>query len=369
MCNRLLKWIVAFVLLLFLKPGFTQERLRLVHADSMVQVEAEHKAYVELWGDVQLVQGNAFLYCDYAQWQNRLNKIKMFNHVQIYDGKRKLFCDQMIYDGDKKMEHASGNVHFQDRTQHLTSDHLKYWQNDEVVLATGNAKLSDDSMLVWLVGDSIYYNRLERYAKIPYAPQLFYADTTTEDTLHIESVLMEAWEDLNWVSIQKNVQINKGEMVATSNKAEYNIKEELFILTDHPIVKHGNQKMTGDTIHVKLVKNKFQGVNLIGRGEMIEEDSTGKEDKLSGMLIQVFAKNDTINKIVVEGQASSLYHVDDEESDERGSNLITGDKITIHFKDRKLSEILVQSDPGYCTGEFIPEGVENKKSASRKPKS
>ncbi len=365
MLNNMIKGSIVFLMMLSLQLSHARERLRLVRADSMVQVELEHKTYIELWGDVQLVQGEAYLNCQYAQWQNRLNKIKMYDQVRIYDGKRTLICDQMIYNGDKKMEHAFGNVSFKNKTQLLTSDHLKYWQEDDVALAAGQVKLSDDSMMVWLTGDSVYYSQTEGYARIPQNPRLFYSDTTAQDTMQIKSLFMEAWEFLGLVSIKNSVEITKSDIRAISQKADYDIENEVLVLTETPEVFHGNQLMIGDTIHVQLVKNKFKGITLLGRSQIIETDSTGKQDKLSGNLIQVFTRNDTINKIWVEGQASSLYHVDDDESDEQGSNLITGDNITILFEDRKLSEIWVRSDPGYSTGEFIPEGYEKRKSGSK----
>ena len=78
------------------------------------------------------------------------------------------------------------------------------------------------------------------------------------------------------------------------------------------------------------------------------------QDVLQGKTIQIEAVRDTIKQVVVDGQASSVYHLFDEEDKEQGTNTTTGDKIVLDFERDRLEKVIVESNPGQCTGLFEP---------------
>ncbi len=346
------KYLWIFIILIAV-PGFTKERLRLVHADSLVQIDHEDHPVTELWGDVQFEQGEAYLKCQHAKWQTQRDFIRAYANVEIFDGKRTLTCSRLEYDGQNRYEKAMGNVHLVQNESELTCDTLFYWQEEERAETAGQSKIINHKENAWLTGKSIQYRHEDGYASVTGHPRFYYVDSTAHDTLMISGNLMEGWQDINRVVITEDVSIAKSEMGGISQFAEFDVDSSILFLSQLPEVIHQNQRMKADSIRIRLENNRFQGVNLVGRAQIIQSDSL-KEDQLSGDVIHVYAKNDTIHKVHVIGQATSVYHVSENESDEPGLNTVTGDDITLFFKNDSLHQILVQSQPGYCTGEFAP---------------
>lgn len=67
-------------------------------------------------------------------------------------------------------------------------------------------------------------------------------------------------------------------------------------------------------------------------------------------------RNEKVEKILVEGTATSVYHVI-EEGKEQGKVRVQGDKITLFVDNQILKRVLIESDPGSSTGRYWPAGT------------
>ena len=121
--------------------------------------------------------------------------------------------------------------------------------------------------------------------------------------------------------------------------------------------------MTGDSIDIQLNGVDFGGGVIRGRAEVLTVDST-REDRLRGQTIELIASQDTMRKIIVSVQASSLYHIKDQETGEEGINSVEGDRIEMTFEQGELERIKVTSLPGQSSGIYKP-GDKKKMSSSR----
>ena len=334
-----------------------QERLRLVHADSLVSVSKEGQELWELWGHVQLVQGEARLSCVQARWWLKDDEILLRGEVEIYDGKRTLRGDQVHYDGKTKEETATGHVSLESNNRKLTAQRIQYAQEEEVASAFGNVFIRDFIEKATIQGAKAVYNRSLDYSFIEGLPQLVKVDTASGERMVVNGVKMEAWGQEQRVVVTDSVRIEKGDLKGSCQKAEYRSRENVLVLEKMPVVWQRGQRMQGDRIDIRLEGVRFQGGFIQGKAEIVSTDST-LEDVLKGQQILVEARDDTIRKVIVEGQASSLYHVVDEDDLDQGVNSVTGDRIILTFDGDRLDQVKVESSPGQCTGVYTPKKLE-----------
>ena len=334
-----------------------QERMRLIHADSLVSISQNDSEVTELIGHVKLVQGEAFLHCTKARWWQKENKAILTGNVEIYDGKRTLWSDRVDYDGRTKIEKAMGNVRLENGEQRLTARELEYSQEEESAAAHGDVIITDLVEMVTIEGDRAFYDQLRDYGLVEGMPQMTRTDTASGEKMVVRGLKIEAWGDEQRIVVTDSVQIDKGNLRAVCLKADYMAQADSLILDETPIVWHRDHEMRGDHIDILLDGVDFHGGIIRGNAEIISKDST-TEDLLEGAEIFVEVHRDTIRKVVVEGQARSVYHVfeeDDRERREQGTNTVTGDRLILMFKDEQLDRVLVESDPAQSTGTYIPE--------------
>ena len=330
------------------------ERPKLVHADSLVGLTVEGREVRELRGNVRIVQGEAFIDCRRAKWWEDEDKLILLGQVQIYDGKRTLKADRVDYDGEARRETATGRASFLSGERKVDARRLVYSQETETAEAYEDVVFTDFLERATLEGQEAIYLREPDYGRVTGTPKLVRVDSTSGEQLVVHGLIVEVWGGEDRVVISDSVRISKGDFSATCQRAEYRSKEESLLLEETPFVLHRNQEMRGERIDVSLEGIEFKGGVIRGDAEIVSVDTAFK-DILTGQTITIEARADTIRKVIVEGQATSVYHVHDEERDEEGVNTVSGDRIVLEFDGEDLERVLVESDPGQCTGVYQAE--------------
>ncbi|GEM_PF-789330 len=338
-----------------------RERIRLVHADSLKSVSYEDQVVQEVWGNVYLRQGEAYLRCDLARWWKQSDRVIMLGNVKIYDGKHTLRGDSVEYDGKTHREIASGNVFFQTKKRTINTKRLTYLRDEEKVFADGDVVITDFVEHAVLKGEKALYDRSSDYGWIEGNPELVKIDTTSDQRMIVRGMRIEAWGKEQRIVISDSVKITKGDLDAESQTAVYFSENDSLILADKPVVVQQAYRMRGDTIFVNFMNLNFNRGLIKGEADISWEEDSTFVNKLNGKMITIVAHQDTIQRLIVEGQASSIYHVFDEEQIYQGVNSVKGDRIVLTFnKDRSVENVDVLSTPGLSSGVYTPKGQEEK---------
>lgn len=345
--------IVVIISGLCIGHGYGRDRLKLVHADSLVSIMLEQKRVLQLRGDVELVQGEAYIVCDMANWWEKEDRTVAYGNVSIYDGKRTLYADQVHYDGDTRTETAIGHVTLKSGHRQLKAIKIIYAQETEIARAFNNVILTDFIEEVTLLGEKALYDRKADYGSIEGKPYLSKIDTVSNEEMTVSGMMIEAWGEAQRILVSDSVLLEKGKLRAICSQAEYLTDKQTLILRMNPVVWQQDQEMRGDQIDIWLDGTEFRGGVIQGNAKVVSMDSV-YQNILEGKTIRIEAVKDTIEKVIVEGQASSIYHIFDEDGNEQGTNTTTGDKIILDFENDRLQEVIVESHPGLCTGLFTP---------------
>jgi lipopolysaccharide export system protein LptA len=332
---------------------FGRDRLQLIHADSLVSMMLDHQRILKLTGNVKLIQGAAYITCDMAHWWENEDRVVAYGDVSIFDGKRTLTGDEVHYDGQTRTETAIGHVILESGSRQLQAEKVVYTQETEESNAFKNVIIRDLIEEVTLRGERAYYDRKADYGRVEGRPQLSKIDTTSGEEMIIHGMKMEAWGGEQRVLVTDSVSIDKGDLRAVCERAEYFSEEKTLVLKDNPVIWKQNREMRGDQIDIRLEGTQFRGGTIQGNAQVVSTDSV-YQDVLKGKTIQIEAVRDTIKQVIVDGQASSVYHLFDEEDKEQGTNTTTGDKIMLDFERDRLEKVIVESNPGRCTGLFTP---------------
>ncbi|HHS13812.1 MAG TPA: hypothetical protein ENN03_08630 [bacterium] len=349
-------FILAAASFLSLAAREKQERVVLERADRLRTVHEQGKLIRILEGDVRFRQGEAFLRCETARQIVEDELVFLDDNVHIFDGKRTLTSQRVQYNGKTRTEIATGDVFLHEDHRTLRGDQVIYNQNSKVARATGRVRINDMIESVELSGDEALYDRNKDYGLMTGRVRAVKIDTSSRDTMTMECRYLEAWGEEQRVFARDSVVITRGNLKAVSETADYYAEEERIVLQKTPKIFFTDQEMAGDTIDMMLDSLKFSGGLIRGNAEIFWGEDSLHRNVLNGKRIRIIASRDTVEQVIVEGQASSVYYIFDENEVNEGVNTVTGDRIILEFNEEgQVKQVLVESSPGLSTGEYKPK--------------
>lgn len=335
------------------------ERLRLKHADK-AESYLKNKALVrKFYGNVMFAQGAMNLQCDELFSFENKKEYLLRGHVKIRDAEFRLAADSARYFANKKVFQTYGDVVLRSDSSQLEARMVTYFQSEKRAIAENQVNILDERQRVRITGQRAELQRLKKYTQITGDPVFIQMDSTGTEEMRIVGEKMESFEQGKRFAITDNVKITRDSTVATCGFASYLAESELIELQQDPVALNGGDKIVGDKMQLQMQDKKLQSILVTGNARFTSPpDSSiaekGAENYLTGKSIQLFFKNNDVNKVQVNGTATSVYHVVNEDGVYQGQNWAQGDTIVISIADKGIERINIKSQPGNSLGKFTP---------------
>jgi len=285
------KYCLIILFFFFGAKLFAQEKVELIHADSLSGSTENGVTLRIASGNVQFKQGNITVYCNSATQFIDQNKVELRGNVKIYQDTLSLFTSKGVYYGNEKRAmgengvtlkdpnatlRANNGVYFFDNAKaefhgdviiinpeyKITSTHLTYLRNTEDSFAKGNVVVTTDSAVVTAENIDFYKRQFKTFAYekvvIDSDSTLIYSDTLTHfsdkkesfangnvkvESLNNNTVLfgntLENYELKNYTKLagkSKLIQIDKTNpdtlYIYSSVMEAFRVKPEYYIATD-----------------------------------------------------------------------------------------------------------------------------------------
>jgi hypothetical protein len=293
-------------------------------------------------------------------YDNR-DEIVLHRNVRYIDPEKSLTADRIVYNKTNQLARATGHVIVVDSLHTLKAERVTYNQQTEVIIADDNVFLTDSGNEVQLTGQHAEYRRDEKYAKVTGDPVLIRTDSTGQEELRITGVEMEMQNGGDKAIVTDSVHIIHKDGKATCQQAEFYKNEEYALLKTDPIMYQRFDEIAGDEVEMHFSEKELRQViisnNAVVTSPVDTLDPSGLMNRLHGDKITLDLEERKLKRVLVEGKATSHYHVIEKVNDideYKGLNKVIGDKITMYLKDSKPEKIIFESDPGTSEGIYYP---------------
>ncbi len=270
------------------------QQVHLVHADSLLGYTNNGESFRELVGHVTMEHDSSVLKCDRAIQNLSEDIIKLYGNVRVYDDTLTLLTSRATYYGKTRTVFSNSGVYLNDRKRTLTADSGTYDSETKVAHFFSNVFVRDS--LSRLNGDRL----------------LFYRDD--QKTISDGNVKIK--------SLQNNV------TVYGSHFEDYG-KKNYSIMTGKPLLVQIDTTTDGKIDTLYITSKLMRAFRDSSEQRFIAEDSVIiLRDSLAarcGYSIY-FAKD----SMVVMQKSPVVWY---------GDNQLTGDSITVHIKDRNISQV------------------------------
>lgn len=446
--NIFLTAVCKVFLLVFLSAisCFSQDKITLNHADSLIGKVINNEQVREAIGNVSLVHNGMQITCNKVVQFFDQNKAELFGNVRVikdtltieapagtyYGNEGKVICPSGATLNDSKvtlkanygiyyfvsdLANFKGNVKIYDsRSYTIFSDELLYYRQVNKSVATGNVKIETDSTIIY--SDTLVYEKLigiakansnvkiesdstiitsskatyyelekksiaednviinfpyrhltisgnygENYERTNYSfvkgyselVKIDYKDTKA-DTMFIYSNKMEAFRNMpEYYIATDSVKVIRKDFLSSSGAGYYfktDEKSGVISIAKNPVVWKEDMQITGDSIYafhkenieyIKVLKNSFS--------IKFHTDFPDRYDRMSGVNMHLNFRDNEINDIRVDTNASSIYYIF-ENAKPNGVNSSEGEYIHIFFNDGKVLKINLTGSP---KGVYTPE--------------
>ncbi|RPE09046.1 hypothetical protein EGT74_18740 [Chitinophaga lutea] len=242
----------------------TSKRIQLVQAKSLINITKDTVAERRFRGDVIFRQGTSLLYCDSAVLNQKKNIIEAWGHVHInQDDSIHTYSDELLYMGDTRIATLTGNAKLTDNKIVLTSPQLNYDMNTKIGTYDKGGKLVNGESVLTSKEGFYYAETKDVYFK----KDVVIVDpgfTLSTDTLLYNSTTKIA-------TIMAPTTINDGKATMYVSSGFYNTDNGYGSFGQRPVIEDSTNTFTANEIQT----DKATGIS-VATGNMIWRDTAQK---------------------------------------------------------------------------------------------
>jgi hypothetical protein len=166
---------------------------------------------------------------------------------------------------------------------------------------------------------------------------------------------MEAFEDSSRLFVARGrVEMARTDFSARCGEAVYYLRGDRIIFRKKPVLWHGENQISGDSIVVTTSERRIQRVVVNGHAMAISRADTARRmrfNQLSARTVTMRFERGKIAEINAERTATSLYYLFDG-TDPNGLNHSSGDRIIMLFDANAMTSFTIV---GGVEGRYYPE--------------
>ncbi|HHS95910.1 MAG TPA: hypothetical protein ENJ45_04905, partial [Phaeodactylibacter sp.] len=296
--------------------AFFIEKDKLAKADTIRYNEINSMTF--LLGNAHYSDGDRVVDADKIVYNQKTENFDTEGRSRIVDGAQFLDADNIDSKGDTSI--AIGNVLWVDTIEQVTihCEHMMYHQKTERIIASGQRPL-----MTSLIDNDTFYMSADTLVSFKLAP---------EDSAR----MLLAYHD---------VRILKSNMQAVADSVTYSSRDSLFELFQNPIIWSDTTQFAADTMYMQLANGKINRIFLHQKALILNSPDEIYFNQIKGKNIIAYFKNNELRRMLVEGNAESIYYALDEERAYVGLNKTLCSKMLLFFDNNQIQDIRFYTQP------------------------
>ncbi|MBK8243482.1 MAG: hypothetical protein IPK88_08650 [Saprospiraceae bacterium] len=288
---------------------------------------------------------------------NATDWIHIIGHGFYKDKDRELRGEHITYNKKSKSLQVSGRTTVNEGKSVITADQLIYSGDNDLGTAFGHVVYEDTSSGFSIICDTFYYNKKdERY--IPIGNKKYIASPFDNDTLYmtadslIAETRYEVADTFKVLLAFKHVKMWSKKMQGLCDSLFFDSRDSVFRLYYDPVMWSDTSQFSGDTIFMYLKNKALDQIHINQKAFIINDSQVGLTNQVKGRNIVSFFVDKKLNHVNVDGNAESVYFIQDESNAYIGANIIQCSQMKIVFNDaEKIDKIHFYTKP---EGKMVP---------------
>ncbi len=271
-----------------------------------------------------------------------------YGPTRIVSKENTIVCNYGWYNTKTEKAQFSRRATIYSDSSYISADSLLYDKKETTGVGIGNIRMYDSSENVEVFGQYGLYLQKSKSSIISGSPLVIKADS--KDTMYLMADTFHFINDsLNkMLRAYRNTSILQKEFQGHCDSMVYSFSDSVIHLYYAPILWSEKNQITGDTMHIRISNHTIKNLKVMQSAFLASEVKPGYYNQISGReMINDFDSN-ALRRVLVEGNAQSIYYIRDNETDSAeytGVNKVTCGKMLIGFDSSKVKSIRFYSAP------------------------
>lgn len=274
-------------------------------------------------GPTRITNENSTVLCRKGYYQTNTGIAVFHDQVTLNNPPQKLLADSIYYNRETGIGKAFRHIVFTDTAQQVIqfSNVAEYDEKNNSIFSTDGSVagyvMEDDTLFIG--GDTI---------------------RTAQDSLGRKTMY-----------VFRNVKIYKSDLQGLCDSLSYSDADSTLRMYGLPIMWSDSTQFTADTMHLVMLHQQLNQVQLFSNGFIINEDDSLIYNQIKGRNIYGYFSDNDLKKIKAIGNGESVYFGKDDANRYIGVNTLYCSEINIYLSDKKFHRIAFKNAPD---SEFQP---------------
>ncbi len=167
------------------------------------------------------------------------------------------------------------------------------------------------------------------------------------DVLHQKPDTSKAKDttEIRYIMAWHNVKIYSDSLQGVADSVYYSTKDSIFRFYRNPVLWANSTQLSGDTIHLYTKNQTADKIYLTQNSLIVKEVSADLYDQIKGNFITGYFINQSLDWMHVDGNAESIYYVQDDDGSIISVNKTLSGVINMYFIEGQLHHVNFIKDP------------------------
>jgi lipopolysaccharide export system protein LptA len=327
----------------------------------------------------QYVDGDRVALGDSILYDANLKIVTLLHNASLSEPGKNAAADTIIYHEEDKILTLVGNAFFQDSIRTMRSEALLYHIEDDKLISNTRASIENESQFLdadtldfdnksgtgYAAGNIIWRDTASNYTII--CNRALYVDSTKylkafggrpllinkmeNDSLYLSADTLVSLERTSGVDTFRiflgyhDVKIFKTDLQAICDSLAYSSEDSIFHLYDDPVIWSDTSQFKADSISILLAEEQIDRIYLNQNAFIINSEDQILYNQMKGKEITAYFIEGEIDRMLIKGNAASIYYVLDDLKAYIGVNETLCSRMLLRFADNTVKEIVFYDNP------------------------
>ena len=167
-------------------------------------------------------------------------------------------------------------------------------------------------------------------------------------------------DSVRYLRAYRDVRVYKSDLQALCDSLVYVDLDSTFTLYHAPIMWSDTSQFVADTVRIRLRDERIDRVALRSNAFIVNSGDERFFNQIKGRQVDVDFVASEVDRMLVRGNAESVYYILDEQRAYIGVNHVKSARMRMHFADSQISDIYFYDSPSGDITPLAPRGQEPK---------
>lgn len=258
-----------------------------------------------------------------------------------------MYCEDGWYETRTDITMLKVNAYLNNKKQTIKGDSIYFEQKTKYGEAWSNVILFDSIQNIILSGNFCKLNNQEGYSFLTDKALAEMIDQNDTLFLHADTIKMtfDTAQTARFIFAYHHCFFYREDLQGYTDSLTYSVVDSIIFMNRNPVIWAEENQLKADTITIFMKNQQFDKILMNGFAFISNKIDDVRFNQIKGKNMTGYLKNNDLYKIDVEGNAESLYFIEENNKQLIGVNKTESSFMTLLLENNNFSTITVSGSP------------------------